>query len=267
MMKLILGAVVLASLAPQSFARGNREMIFIDPGHTKDAPGVIGTCGTQEVWVNDQLALRVARLLQERNYRVNFSRDLIADKSEISQEAGRESTASLTGRGERANRARAAIMVSIHHDSMIETGLVQNDAACAELTHEDKRVVSDEFLAANKLKVGFNVFVQTGGPRFARSLDLAKAIGREFLGAGQIAANFHTPEIEPQSCGSCKFEDEELGVMSRRLGAISRATMPAVLVEVTNLRVLQMEKDANDPEYREMIAIAIVNGIEKYFGR
>lgn len=261
MKSLLLAATLIFSA--QVFAAG--ELIALDSGHTKEFPGSFGACGAKEAWVNQQVAVLVARGLQAKGYVVRFTRTLIDKEKEVAAEAGVEPGASLVARGVRANELNGALMISIHHDSMPEDGIVQDDSLCPDHVNEDKRVATAEFKA--KFQIGYNTFADDRNPKLRDAIRLATDIAEQIQATGQTPANFHTPEVEPKSCGSCKFVDEAKGVMTRRLGALSRARMPAVLVEVTNLRVPEMETNAKDPAYQQMIADAIVAGVQKYFGR
>ncbi len=264
-MKSLIAVAALTLFASNALAKG--ELIHLDPGHTKDFPGVTGTCGTQEAWVNDQLTLRVTRLLQAEGYRVRFSRELIANKTDIAPKDGRESPESLRARGEGANRARAALFVSIHHDSMKEEHLIEDTTACGGQIFPDMRKITPEFL--EQYKVGFNVFIhndESKTAKYGNSKKLASLIGANFVALEQTPANFHVPEVE-DDCASCKIVDEANGVMHRNLGAIRIPTMPSVLIEVTNLRIPALEVNANDEAFREKIAEAIVHSINQYYGR
>jgi N-acetylmuramoyl-L-alanine amidase len=241
------------------------QLVVLDPGHTLQFPGVTGTCGTQEVFVNDQLALKIARLLRGGGYQVRFSREPNVDKSLINRQPGRESSASLRRRGMRANNLKAVLFISIHHDSIAEEFLVTDAAACADKSIVDAKVITPDFLKS--YQVGFNIFIHpAAGRKFRRSLRLAGLIGKGFVDNGQTPSNFHVLKVEAD-CTSCKFVNEALGVMSRDLAVIRTPTMPAMLIEITNLRIPELERKANDPEYQNMMAEIIKRAIDQYFGK
>lgn len=263
-MRVLIGRLILISVAFQlssAFAKG--ELIYIDPGHTLEFTGVRGSCGTPEVWVNDLLSLRLARRLQQLGYKVAFSRTPNLDRARIHEKSGREGSAGLRQRGERANRLRAAIFVSLHHDSIAEDKMVTDPHACPELRNAGALVIGSELLKTHR--VGFNVFIHpAAGRKFDRSLRLARRMGHGFVAARQVASTFHVPEVEPD-CTSCFWQDKALGVMSRNLSVIRHPSMPSVLVEITNLRIPELERNANHPEYREMMAGVLAEAIHGYF--
>lgn len=263
-MKLLLSFFVLVL---PSLASAKGELIYIDPGHTLEFPGVTGTCGSREVWLNDHVALELEAVLKAGGYRVAFTRTPNTDITKIAPQSGRESAESLRARGERANKAGAALFISLHHDSMKEEELLEAPDACPGIAvTEVPRLINPVFLES--YNVGFNVFIHPAAPagrKFIRSLRLAKLIGQAFIEAGEQPADFHTKEVEPD-CTSCKFEDKALGVMSRNLGVIRGPVMPAMLVEITNLRLIELEKKANDPAYQKHIALLLRKAIDAYFG-
>jgi N-acetylmuramoyl-L-alanine amidase len=264
-MKEILTFLVLGSFWFQSFpafARG--ELVYLDPGHTLEFTGVQGACGTPEVWVNDLLSLQLARKLQALGYKVAFSRPPNLEREKIHERPGREGSAGLRARGERANRLRAMIFVSIHHDSIAESQMIHDSEACPERPHQPGAlVIGPELLKTHQ--VGFNVFIHPAtGRKFDRSLRLARRIGQSFVNHGEVPSTFHVPEVEPD-CTSCTWQDKPLGVMSRNLSVIRHPTMPAVLVEVTNLRIPELERKANHDEYRDRVAGLLADAIHGYF--
>jgi N-acetylmuramoyl-L-alanine amidase len=241
------------------------ELIYIDPGHTLDHPGVIGSCETPEVWVNDQLSLKLANDLRLSGYRVAFSREPNTNRSVIRRQAGRESPQSLRRRGERANSLRAALFISIHHDAIAENYLVVDRKACPGSRIRDPLVISPDFMKNHT--VGFNVFIHNApGTKFRDSLRLASLVGKGFIDAQQIPSTFHVPQVEPD-CTSCRWQDPALGVMSRNLGVIRTPNMPAILLEVNNLRLADQERLANEAHYQSMIAATIKRAVDQYFNR
>ncbi len=255
---------LLAWLTP---ALALNELIYLDSGHAPQFPGAIGTCDTPEVWVNDHVTLKLTRALQASGYRVLFSRPLNFERSEIARRPARvPDRGDLRRRAEGANRARAALFVSIHHDSLFEEVLTSEGSPCQPTESSDGKMVTPEFKA--RQKIGFNVFVfdDTNQAKYDNSVRLAERIGQEMLAAEQVPSNIHLRSVEPR-CSSCEWVNSSLGVIKRDLGVLRRPTMPAVLVEVTNLRVPELEKLANDPAYQELMAQTIKKGIDRYFGR
>jgi N-acetylmuramoyl-L-alanine amidase len=244
-----------------------KPLVFIDPGHTIEFPGVLGTCGTNEVWVNDQISLMLAESLKKEGFRTDFTRTPNTDKSKIIAKDGREPADQLRARGAKANHQKADIFISIHHDSVPETALEIDKKACAGKNIIDPKVVSKAFLAQPDIQVGFNVFITrdvTNTTKNTQAIKLARAIGDEILKMGEKASTYHIPKYEPD-CQSCKVEDKEHGVYSRTLGVLRNNQMPSVLIEITNLRIEKMEVNANDPIYQKAVVNAITQAVKNYF--
>lgn len=247
----------------------SRQLIFIDPGHTLESPGATGTCGTPEVWVNDLLSLKLARILQQSGYRVEFSRLPNLDRDLISSSSGREPGASLRARAEKANRLKADLFISIHHDSAYEKELVYDAHACSSGAQGDGRIISPDFEKKYDVQIGFNVFFhrsQRLRTKMQRSFRFANFLGENMVKAGEVPATYHVRSVEP-NCTSCRWENKPLGVMSRNYAILRRTRMPSVLFEVTNLRVPGMEKNANSPDYQLKIARILKESIDQYFGK
>lgn len=261
----VLGPSLFFVASALSFgARAESALIFIDPGHTLSTPGSLGTCGTHEVWVNDAVALRLGERLTAAGFRVGYTRTPNTDPKKIAPTDGRETPTALRARADRANAAGADLFISIHHDSVADEVLQVDPAACAGRGIAEPKVVSAEFLARPDIQVGFNTFYRTKRVQSEASLRLARLVGEEFLALGEKPANFHRVDVEPD-CGSCVARDPARGVVSRDLGVLDRPRMPAILVEVTNLRIEKMEHNANDPAYRDAVAGALVKAVQKFF--
>lgn len=260
-------ALLLFAATALAGAFAQAQHIAIDSGHTLEHPGSNGTCGTPEVWVNDAISLRLADVLTKRGFRVTFTRKPNTDRSKILPRDGRENPSGLAERAMRANASGANLFVSIHHDSVADEVLESKKDACPGQDIADPKGISEAFLANPDVQIGFNTFyMREPGKetKTARSRRLANLIGDEFLKLGDKPSTYHIPKYEP-SCGSCRIEDRARGVMSRTLGVLRGTRMPSVLVEITNLRVPEMEKKANDPAYQQSVAEGLADAIANYF--
>jgi N-acetylmuramoyl-L-alanine amidase len=79
--------------------------VFIDPGHGGKDPGAIGINGVQEKDVIMPISLQIVRYLEQQGIRTMLARNS-------------DYFVSLQGRTDMANRAGAAVFVSIHANSM-----------------------------------------------------------------------------------------------------------------------------------------------------
>ncbi|MGF1479759.1 MAG: N-acetylmuramoyl-L-alanine amidase [Cyanophyceae cyanobacterium] len=98
------GAVVIAVFPPQPHP-ASRTVVAIDPGHGGVDPGAIGRDGIQEKNINLPIALEVAKILKQQGMQVELTRTGDHDVS-------------LSSRVAQAERANAALFVSIHANAI-----------------------------------------------------------------------------------------------------------------------------------------------------
>lgn len=261
--------IFILFISSLNFAIANQvKTVFLDSGHTLQHPGTRGFCDTPEVWVNDQVTLKLTRQLQSLGYKVLLSRSLnVQDQNLIQNEPGREPTSSLRQRVITANNSNADLFISIHHDSIKEEELVPySNFICSNKTASYIPMGPSDFFKKH-YTVGFNTFIHSAPNntlKFNNSRMISELVGKEFIKMGMPVANFHVPEFE-DSCSSCLWVNKNLGVMSRNLMLVRISNMPSVLIEVTNLRLPEMEKQANDPVFQSNVANSIANAIDSYF--
>lgn len=180
-----LGLMVMASVA------WGQAVIALDVGHYWGKSGVMGANGEPEFVFNRRMAQALAEELRVREV--------------VVREIGFDGQAAvLSARAQAASGA--AVLLSIHHDSMQQAWL---DAGWA-----------------NRFK-GFSVFVSQKNPAFTTSLQCARLLGAAMREAGEAPSLYHAVgEHRP-------LLDRENGVHQfDNLVVLKQATVPAVLLEI-----------------------------------
>jgi N-acetylmuramoyl-L-alanine amidase len=198
-------------------------VIIVDTGHTRAHPGAISPSGRVEfdynLQVTDALSVELKKA-QDRVVRV------AADGNEIAL-------------GDRATHTpNADLFISIHHDSIQQAWI---DAGRRR-----------EFR-------GFSVFVSKKNPGYEKSVDCAKAIGRQMIAIGESPSLYHATPIAGENR---PLIDRALGVHRfDDLVVLKTAPVPAVLVEVGVIANPDEEIRLADPATVKRQAGAIARGI------
>src|SRR5580692_2589875 len=99
----VVGTCFLVTLVAETPSR--RHLVFLDPGHSSLKPGATSVSGDIEVNYNDALTEVVKSTLDKNP-------DLLV---QVTRKRGEE--IALVDRAERANKAKAELFISLHHDS------------------------------------------------------------------------------------------------------------------------------------------------------
>lgn len=195
----------------------------MDVGHYAAEPGVISAAGRAEFEYNLELAIELRSALADRGFDVR----LIGERGDY---------AVLHHRTRDAQGA--ALLVSIHHDSVRERWLAQ----------------ADQFS-------GFSVFLSRQNPARAKALACASAIGARLRAAGFAPSRYHADPVRGENR---PFADEANGVHYYDHLAVSRtAPMPALLVEAGVIVNRAEEARMRDPAVRRAIAQSIAQGVQQ----
>lgn len=221
--------------------------IFLDPGHGGD------DAGTQHGHVNEKdVVLQFGRLaadeLRRRGFEVSFSRT-------------RDVFLPLDIRTELAEEWKADLFISLHVNSSphtnvhgTETYILSPDATDAEarkLALLENSVVKEAKKSSGAVQDILWDMEQT--TYLQESAYLASAI------QGSIVANAHDLLLQ-QKAGDWKNR----GVRQAPFYVLSRAPMPAVLVELGYLSNARDRKLLSDKIFQESLAKALAEGVKKY---
>ena len=186
------------------------KLIVLDPGHGASDPGAIGPRGTYEKKLNLDLGLKVKAILERAGARVVMTRQTDVDLSTPNMSDRDE----LRARTMVANKRKADVFISIHHNASANTALT------GTTTYYFNKTVHDAVLA----KCLQSAMVRGGG------LD-------------------------------------NIGVRTANFFVVKNAWMPAALLEIGFLSNPQEEQMLNNPAFQQKMALAIVAGIDQFFGQ
>lgn len=220
--------------APNADGVDRAPLVLLDPGHGPVHRGAVGARGLDEVDYNDAFAAVLARRLVEAGFRV-----------ELTRQPGEE--VSLDDRARLAGERGAWLLLSLHHDS-----------AQAPLLTRVEREGRVAWRTVRPIR-GYSVFVSGRSARYAESLLVAEAVGRELRALGRAPTLHHA---EPIPGENRPLLDARLGIYRfDDLRVLRTAACPAVLIEVGVLPDEVDEAYVSDPARREELAAAIVQAL------
>lgn len=232
---------MLAALAALALpaAAGTLPLIVLDPGHTPENPGALGARGMYEVDYNDRFAAELAPLLRAAGWRVVLTRE-------------RGQSMTLAERADLANRLRADLFLSIHHDSVRDIFVTptEHEGRPAQRTDGDARFR------------GYSLYVSERNPCSGASRTFALLLGQRIRTLGRPPALYHAD----WRYGSGRpLYDEHLGIYRYdNLAVLRRTEMPAVLLEVGVLPDETDEAWVSTPANRHAMQRAIVHATLEY---
>ncbi len=221
--------------------------VVIDPGHGGEDPGALGRGGSREKHVTLAIARRLkAAIDAEPNMRAVLTRD-------------GDYFIPLSGRVEKARRARADLFVSIHADAFIkphargssvfalsERGATSTAARWLAKKENDADLiggvnldVKDRYLAQTLLDLSQTATIQD-------SLKLGRSVLNELGGINTL----HKAQVEQAGFAVLKAPD-----------------IPSILVETAFISNPEEEKRLGDETYQGTLAKAILKGIKGYFAK
>ncbi|HLG21181.1 MAG TPA: N-acetylmuramoyl-L-alanine amidase [Candidatus Manganitrophaceae bacterium] len=218
----------------------NIQTIVIDPGHGGKDPGAIGSTGLTEKEVVLDVSLRLKELIQKRlKKRIIMTRD-------------QDVFIPLEERTLVANAKKADLFVSVHANSSprplaqgIEIYLLgratdENAIATAARENATSEKAARDFqeVILNDLEREFNL--------------------NESLEFAHYTQNAFVENLIP------KYPTVSLGVKQAPFYVLANTNMPAILAEISFISNRLEEKRLRNPSYRQKVAEALFNGIERY---
>jgi N-acetylmuramoyl-L-alanine amidase len=212
--------------------------IVIDPGHGGD-PGAISSSGVTEKEITLDVALRLQRLLANEPYEVLLTRET-------------DQSISLDQRVAFANENKADVFVSIHVNWLeprtiraLETYYVgpSDDPATLQLASIENK--DSGYSLSDYKKILEKIYVDA---RHEESRSLAKTVQNHLYRTLRPV----NPVLKNR------------GVKSAPFVVLIGTQMPAVLVEISCLSNDDEVKLLTKDDYRESIALALVEGIRSY---
>jgi N-acetylmuramoyl-L-alanine amidase len=213
-------------------------LIVLDVGHTPKEPGATSARGVSEYYFNLELTKRIENELKTAGF--STVRILRIEKP------GR---AGLKQRPELANRWKADLFLSIHHDAVQASYLVPWEFNGKALKY------SDEFS-------GYSLFSSKQNGAFDESNRFATAIADQLRAAGRDFTRHHSFDVPGERRA---FIDETRGIYQYDELAVLRMTkMPAVLLEAGVIVNRQDEELVASAAYRDMVAKAVSAAVDVF---
>lgn len=225
--------------SPDAACRRPAFRVVVDVGHTVEVPGAISARGVPEYQFNLNLAQEVKQTLVGAGF----------DKTALLI----TTTAPWMGLVERAaqaNKMRADLFISIHHDSvpdyLLETWEYEGQP----------RHFSDRFR-------GYAIFISNDNADRTGSLAFGQFLGKELQARGFQ----YTPHYTLPLMGHRRrlLVDSKAGVYRYDALIVLREThMPAVLLEVGSIVNRQEELELASPKRRALASAAIAAAVEDF---
>lgn len=211
--------------------------IALDIGHSPRDPGAISARGVPEYEFNRNLAERIQRVLHQAGFENTFI--LTENNPEMP----------LFVRASLANVRNAALLLSIHHDSVQPRYLSEWEFEGE--THS----YSDKFQ-------GYSLFISHKNAQSEASLAFAELLGSALRGAG-FAPSLH--HAEPIAGENRPLLDEEKGIYQfDSLILLQSTKVPAVLLECGVIVNRDEEILLQNPVYQGALVAAVVAAVERY---
>ena len=209
--------------------------VAVDIGHSKQR-GALSARGVREFEFNDRFA---RELVAAAASQLRLDLFLISpDKDDVG----------LTERPQLAAAGGADVFISIHHDS-------------AQLAYFQPWTFDGvERRHAAGIR-GYSLFVSKENPHFAKSTDLARAIGNNFRAAGARPTLHHAEPIKGENR---ELLDPRTGVYEAPFAVLRLSAMPAVLIEAGVVANKDDEAQLNAPAYRSTLQQAILAALSQF---
>jgi N-acetylmuramoyl-L-alanine amidase len=226
--------VLMSSIQAYAKGPGTKPVVAVDIGHSSAKPGAISATGVGEFIFNETIGRKLLQRLRERG----------------SVEAFAVNCGSLKQRANAANRRKADLFISIHHDSVQPVYLSSWSFNGRQYSFCDRYE-------------GFSIFFSGKNARPQDSLAFAEILGESMLKAGFRPSLHHS---EPISGENRKLVDRYRGIYQvDDFQVLKQTKMPAVIVECGIIVNRQEEKRLRDPAYQERIVASLVQAIDDFF--
>lgn len=221
--------------------------IMLDPGHGGEDPGAVGRGGSYEKHVT----LSVARRLKEKIDAVPNMRAVLTRDGDF--------FIPLNQRVQKARGIRADLFVSVHADAFIKP--TARGSSVFVLSESGASSSAARWLAKkeNEADLIGGVNLPTKDPYLARTLlDLSQTatnndsirLGQAVLGELGRINTLHKGQVEQAGFAVLKAPD-----------------IPSILIETAFISNPEEEKRLNDEAYQDQLAMAILQGLKRYFAK
>lgn len=211
--------------------------VALDIGHAPDEPGATSARGRTEHTFNRDLAVDLLQALHASGFTGSFTVDPARERL------------SLTDRPARAAAGGAAVLLSLHHDSVQPHYLRSWEHPGGTGQH------ADNFS-------GFSLWVSLGAATATENRALGQALGAALLAAGHSPTLHHAEDVAGERR---EVLDPDVGLYRRDTLAVLRvSTIPTVLVEGGVIVNRAEELRLRDSAWRQGFSSALIAGVEDY---
>jgi N-acetylmuramoyl-L-alanine amidase len=215
------------------------KRIVIDPGHGGDQPGAISSTGLAEKDVTLDIALRLRQLMKQSPFEVLMTRET-------------DQTVTLANRVGFANSKKADLFVSIHIN-WLQPRLV--------------RPLETYYVGATKDPQDLQLASLENRQSGYSLSEYRQLLEKVYLDVRRSESRALAETVEAELYRSLKPLNPKLddrGVKTAPFAVLVGTEMPAVLAEVSSLSNDEDDKLLRDEQYRQKIAVALFEGINKY---
>jgi N-acetylmuramoyl-L-alanine amidase len=220
-------------LQPVSISR------HLDVGHTVEMPGAMSARGVSEYEFN----LRLAKQIEQKLIDAGFARTVLLVTADPPPRG-------LIPRAVRANRLRADLFLSVHHDAVPDSLLEKWEYEGRE-NH-----FSDRFKS-------HSIFISYDHGDHKGSLLYGRLLGNQLKARGLQYTHHYTEEMMGKR--RRQLVDAEAGVYRYDQLVVPRETrIPAVLLEVGSIVNRDEELLLATPEHQSLISAAVTDAVETF---
>jgi N-acetylmuramoyl-L-alanine amidase len=213
--------------------------VVLDPGHGGKDSGALGPAGVREKDVTLDVALRIASVLEGQGLQVLLTRK-------------DDTFVSLEERTALANADSADLFVSIH---------------CNASESRGRRGVETYVLDTTRDEIAARVAARENATTQAASAELASILGSMRLADDAQRSTHFAQLLERVAMATLQMKYGDVvdgGVHTAGFYVLVGARMPGVLFETSYLSNPTDELRLGSPEYRQLLADAIVNAVKAY---
>ena len=219
-------------------------VVMIDPGHGGNDPGAKGTAGTQE----KNITMMVSRELKRQIDKTPGMRAVLTRDGDY--------YVGLEDRYRKAREVKADLFVSIHADAF-----TSSDARGSSVWMLSPRGATSE--AARFLADRENNSDLVGGVKLDRKDNTLAAVLLDLSQSSTIEASGAVAQQVLRAIA--KLGPTHRGYVEKANFVVLRSPdVPSILVETAFITNPEEERRLNNPEQREMLATAILNGMRTY---
>ncbi|MBS0514642.1 MAG: N-acetylmuramoyl-L-alanine amidase [Proteobacteria bacterium] len=238
------GKAEVVKSAHAAAAKARDVVVMIDPGHGGNDPGARGNAGTQE----KQITMMVSRELKRQIDKAPGMRAVLTRDGDY--------YVGLEDRYRKAREMKADLFVSIHADAF-----TSSDARGSSVWMLSPRGATSE--AARFLADRENNSDLVGGVKLDKKDNTLAAVLLDLSQSSTIEASGAVAQQVLRAIA--KLGPTHRGYVEKANFVVLRSPdVPSILVETAFITNPEEERRLNNPEQRELLATAILNGMRNY---